>query len=159
MKKITFIFLLSITACNYKNPNIVNNYPRDNNLVRKDFAGNMFNNKDGIVIFKDTNNGDKKNDILAKSDKDLWKKTIATISEILPISIVDDQNSLIVTDWGNIDNISKNNNKYKVNIIFVGEKQTIKDIKISIFRQDKTITTEENQKIKDKIINLILSDK
>jgi hypothetical protein len=88
----------------------------------------MFNNKDGVLIFKDTNNNNKEIENSTKDNRDLWKKTITTISEILPISIVDDESNLIVTDWGNIDNISKNNNKYKINIIFAGEKQTIKDM-------------------------------
>ena len=48
-----FILLFGMFACKTSNNNIVQNYPEDPFLKRKQFAGNLFGNKDGIEIFKE----------------------------------------------------------------------------------------------------------
>ena len=82
MKKFLSIFILlfGMFACKTSNDNIVQNYPEDPFLKRKQFAGNLFGNKDGIEIFKEKNKYDKNT---------LWQKSIENISSILPISIAD----------------------------------------------------------------------
>ena len=57
MKKFLSIFILlfGMFACKTSNNNIVQNYPEDPFLKRKQFAGNLFGNKDGIEIFKEKN--------------------------------------------------------------------------------------------------------
>ena len=73
MKKFLSIFILLfwMFACKISNDNIVQNYPEDPFLKRKQFAGNLFGNKDGIEIFKEKNKYDKNT---------LWQKSIENIS-------------------------------------------------------------------------------
>lgn len=126
IKKITLFLVFLTFACKSNNSNIIQDFPKDQNLERKQYAGNMFGNKDGIILFED-----KK----FPNDNFIWKKTINYISNILPISIVDESLGIITTDWGNIEIISGNNDLYKLNITL--DTKNEKNLKVIAFRKTK----------------------
>lgn len=147
MKKILpIISLFFLFSCSRDNPNIVLDFPKDKNLERKEHAGNMFGNKDGIVLFK----GEK-----IENKSSLWKKSIEVISELFPITIADENSGLIATDWSNIKSVSGNNDLYKLNLVVTGRKFERENIKISVFKQTENDSKEE---ITEKIIDLIFAD-
>lgn len=152
MKKFLSIFILlfGMFACKTSNNNIVQNYPEDPFLKRKQFAGNLFGNKDGIEIFKEKNREYSKNT--------LWQKSIENILSILPISIADQQSGLIITDWGKISNISNNNSLYKINVIVKGTKIDEKNLKISVFKKKDNNDIDADFEVQDKIKKIILGN-
>lgn len=151
MKKFLSIFILlfGMFACKTSNDNIVQNYPEDPFLKRKQFAGNLFGNKDGIEIFKEKNK---------YNENTLWQKSIENISSILPISIADQQSGLIITDWGKISNISNNNSLYKINVIVKGTKIDEKNLKISVFKKKDNNDIDADFEVQDKIKKIILDN-
>ena len=151
MKKFLSIFILlfGMFACKISNDNIVQNYPEDPFLKRKQFAGNLFGNKDGIEIFKEKNKYD---------ENTLWQKSIENISSILPISVADQQSGLIITDWGKISNISNNNSLYKINVIVKGIKIDEKNLKISVFKKKDNNDIDADFEVQDKIKKIILDN-
>ena len=150
-KKLIFSLLFLLLACKNNSPYIIQKFPEDQNLKRKQYAGNMFGNKDGIIISKNNNN--IKDKIYA--DKQiLWNRAIYFISNILPIAIIDENSGLISTDWGNIKDISGNNDLYKINIVIKGKEINIDNILISVFKKNKN-----GDNIKDKIVAKIILDK
>lgn len=151
MKKFLSIFILlfGMFACKTSNDNIVQNYPEDPFLKRKQFAGNLFGNKDGIEIFKEKNKYD---------ENTLWQKSIENISSILPISIADQQSGLIITDWGKISNISNNNSLYKINVIVKGTKIDEKNLQISVFKKKDNNDIDADFEVQDKIKKIILDN-
>ncbi len=151
MKKFLSIFILlfGMFACKTSNDNIVQNYPEDPFLKRKQFAGNLFGNKDGIEIFKEKNKYD---------ENTLWQKSIENISSILPISIADQQSGLIITDWGKISNISNNNSLYKINVVVKGTKIDEKNLKISVFKKKDNNDIDADFEVQDKIKKIILDN-
>ncbi len=161
-KELLLSILFLAVSCKSNNPNIVQEFPKDQKLERKQYAGNMFGNKDGIVIFGDKNgdnktNADDTNNKNQSNKQNLWKRTVAFVSSILPISIVDENVGLISTDWGNIESISGNNDLYKLNIVVKGKELKKENISVSAFKK-----IEENGNIKDKdveeiILNMILN--
>ena len=130
-------------GCN--NKHVVQNFPEDQDLKRKQSAGNMFGNKDGIILFQDNDNS-KKN----IKDNSLWGRTVNFISSLLPISIIDKTSGLIVTDWGNIKSISNNDNLYKINAVINNN-----DLNISVFEKN---SNERNIEIENKIKQIILKN-
>ena len=151
MKKFLSIFILlfGMFACKTSNDNIVQNYPEDPFLKRKQFAGNLFGNKDGIEIFKEKNKYD---------ENTLWQKSIENISFILPISIADQQSGLIITDWGKISNISNNNSLYKINVVVKGTKIDEKNLQISVFKKKDNNDIDADFEVQDKIKKIILDN-
>ncbi len=145
--KILAIFLLS--SCSISNENIVQSYPQNPYIERKQRAGNIFGNENGIILFgKISSNNIQNND-------SLWQKSIEKISQILPISIINDESGLISTDWGTIQNISNNNNLYKINAIVKGEKIDKNNLEISVFKKENSDVVLDIQ-VQEKIKNIIL---
>ena len=153
MKKFLSIFILlfGIFACKTSNDNIVQNYPEDPFLKRKQFAGNLFGNKDGIEIFKEKNKN-------KYNENTLWQKSIENISSILPISIADQQSGLIITDWGKISNISSNNSLYKINVVVKGTKIDEQNLQISVFKKKDNNDIDADFEVQNKIKKLILDN-
>ena len=165
MKKFVIIVLLILSACKSNNPHIVQKFPEDQNLERKQRAGNMFGNKEGIILFEDKRGEDKTSETqddakpiksISKNNKDLWEKAVNLVSSILPISIVDENLGLITTDWGNINQISSNNDLYKLNII-VKQNSSKDDITISAFKKTDDGKSEKAPEIEEKIKDLIIN--
>ena len=155
-KELLLLALFFVIACKSNNPNIVQKFPEDQRLERKQYAGNMFGNKDGIVVF----GGDSKTDTIDtnyKGQQNLWRKSVAFVSSILPISILDENTGLISTDWGSIQSISGNDNLYKLNIIIKGKKIEKDNILISVFEKGKDGNNKRNTKIEELMLNKILN--
>ena len=153
-RKILLFLCLLCFSCKGNNPNIIAKFPQDQDLERKQNAGNMFGNKDGIILFedkKDTSANNKKN------SETLWNRTISVVSNILPISIVDDKSGLISTDWGNINKISGNDDLYKINIIVKNNIISRENIIISIFKKNSNGQDSKDEIVEKRIENLIFN--
>lgn len=146
--KILAIFLLS--SCSISNENIVQSYPQNPYIERKQRAGNIFGNENGIILF-----GKISSNNIQNNNNNLWQKSIEKISQILPISIINDESGLISTDWGTIQNISNNNNLYKINAIVKGEKIDKNNLEISVFKKENSDVILDIQ-VQEKIKNIIL---
>lgn len=163
MKKKLLLFLLFLSvACKSNNPNIVQEFPKDQKLERKQYAGNMFGNKDGIIVFDDKNEDEKvkrdSGDNKKYSGKqNLWKTSVDFVSTILPISILDENSGLISTDWGNIESISGNNDSYKLNIIVKGKEFKRENISVSAFKKLEGNDNMKDSGVEEIVINMILN--
>ena len=146
MKKY-LIILLGVVGCS-NNPNIVAKFPQDPYIERKEHAGNLFGNKDGIIVFQDKQNKTEKQ---TKMENNLWDKTLSEISKLFPITSIDKSNGLILTDWTEIQSISGNENLYKANIIVNKD-----NVNISVFEKDNKGQNINNSKIAEKIKEIIL---
>lgn len=141
------IILLGVVSCS-NNPNIVAKFPQDPYIERKEHAGNLFGNKDGIIVFQDKQNKTEKQ---IKTENNLWDKTLSEISKLFPITSIDKSNGLILTDWTEIQSISGNENLYKANIIVNKD-----NVNISVFEKDNKGQNINNSKIAEKIKEMIL---
>lgn len=146
MKKY-LIILLGVVGCS-NNPNIVAKFPQDPYIERKEHAGNLFGNKDGIIVFQDKQNKIEKQ---IKTENNLWDKTLSEISKLFPITSIDKSNGLILTDWAEIQSISGNENLYKANIIVNND-----NLNISVFEKDNKGQNINNSRIAERIKELIL---
>lgn len=146
MKKY-LIILLGVVGCS-NNPIVVEKFPQDPYIERKEHAGNLFGNKDGIIVFQDKQNKTKKQ---TKTENNLWDKTLTEISKLFPITSIDKSNGLILTDWAEIQSISGNENLYKANIIVNKD-----NVNISVFEKDNKGQNINNSKIAEKIKEMIL---
>lgn len=146
MKKY-LIILLGVVGCS-NNPIVVEKFPQDPYIERKEHAGNLFGNKDGIIVFQDKQNKTEKQ---TKTENNLWDKTLSEISKLFPITSIDKSNGLILTDWTEIQSISGNKNLYKANIIVNKD-----NVDISVFEKDNKGQNINNSKIAEKIKEIIL---
>ena len=97
MKKY-LIILLGVVGCS-NNPIVVEKFPQDPYIERKEHAGNLFGNKDGIIVFQDKQNKTEKQ---TKTENNLWDKTLSEISKLFTITSIDKNNGLILTDCAEI---------------------------------------------------------
>lgn len=146
MKKY-LIILLGVVGCS-NNPIVVEKFPQDPYIERKEHAGNLFGNKDGIIVFQDKQNKTEKQ---TKTENNLWDKTLSEISKLFPITSIDKNNGLILTDWTEIQSISGNTNSYKANIVV-----NQNNLNITIFEKNNKGQNINNSKITKKIKELIL---
>ena len=146
MKKY-LIILLGVVGCS-NNPIVVEKFPQDPYIERKEHAGNLFGNKDGIIVFQDKQNKTEKQ---TKTENNLWDKTLSEISKLFPITSIDKNNGLILTDWAEIQSISGNENLYRANIII-----NKNSLDISVFEKDNKGQNINNSKIAEKIKEMIL---
>ncbi len=146
MKKY-LIILLGVVGCS-NNPIVVEKFPQDPYIERKEHAGNLFGNKDGIIVFQDKQNKTEKQ---TKTENNLWDKTLSEISKLFPITSIDKSNGLILTDWVKIQSISRNENLYRANIII-----NKNSLDISVFEKDNKGQNINNSKIAEKIKEMIL---
>ena len=158
-----FLYIISLFllfACTANNKNIVQKYPQNPNIERKQRAGNLLGYENGYVIFGNKiqkNDQVEENNIkeLKNESDNLWKKTVTAISKILPITIADDSTGLIATDWGVIYNISKNYDLYKINIIVKSTEINANNLQISVFKKDYNGKIFVDNSLKEKIKNII----
>lgn len=162
MKKINLL-LIGLILFGCKNITVVDKFPEDQDLARKSSAGNMFGNKDGIILLQEKSSKDSIDEITTnkkpnniKKEITLWKKSVDTISNIAPILIIDEDLGLISTDWSNIEKISENNNLYKINIIVKGKELIKENLQISIFKKNNKGETSKDLNVENKILNSIL---
>ena len=146
MKKY-LIILLGVVGCS-NNPIVVEKFPQDPYIERKEHAGNLFGNKDGIIVFQDKQSKAEKQ---TKTENNLWDKTLTEISKLFPITSIDKSNGLILTDWTEIQSISGNINLYKANIVV-----NQSNVNITIFEKNNKGQNINNSKIAERIKEMIL---
>lgn len=150
MKRIYLIILLGLLACKANNPNVVANFPEDPELKRMNRNGKMFSD---IVLLQNKDN--KKIDNKEEEKREnLWKKSFKVVSQILPISIADEESGLIVSDWGNVKN---DINFYKINIVITGSDFNKDNITLTAFKKLNNQKTIEDKELEEKLLNMIFN--
>ena len=157
MKKIILLSLIAlISSC--QNSKVNYTYPENPKNIRNGRAGKFFDNKN---IFS----SNKKTSALKTQANQLWISSIEIISELLPISVADENSGLIVTQWYQ-DEQNKNDHqrsRMKINLLVKGKEIKEENLSLTIFRQtknNKNIWVDEQssnqslsaQTIRDKII-------
>lgn len=137
-----------------ENENIVHEYPENPKTKRKTRAGKLFteNDKD-IVVF----GGEKKiqnekvQQEIAKTQsseasfyisRELWRSSLEVISSMMPISLMDSNSGLIVTDWGTLN--QNQNRRYKLNVLVKGKDVSEDSLVVSVFEQKLHLEKWEN---------------
>lgn len=152
MKRVYIFILAGLLACASNNPNIVAKFPQDPELKRIKRNGSLFNSEDGIVIFQDKIK--EENNI--ENQLSLWKESLKTISQLLPISIADQKNGLIITEWGNIKNYE---GLYKINIIIMGDTFDKNNIVLTVFKKLDNQKTIKDKEVKKTLLDMIFTAK
>jgi len=150
-------FFLGLVFSCQNNP-VDYSYPENPENIRKKRAGKFFDN----VSFVDKKSEQKIVDkSYKKTSSPLWVSSIEVISALLPLSTIDENSGLIITEWYQVDKIS--NNRIKINLLVKGKEPIKENLILTIFRQTKNdagVWVDEQsanqslsvQMIKDKII-------
>jgi len=148
---------LSVVSCSSEN--ISYEYPQDPQNKRKMRAGKLFTeNDEDIVLFgeKEEKNEQSENitpqevqeeiqktqSIQLNINKQLWQASLEVVSAKLPISLMDSNAGLIVSDWGMMNGNA--NEQYKINVLVKGEELSQDSVIVSVFKQAKTNGQWEN---------------
>lgn len=157
MKKLILLsFLTLIFSC--KNNVIDYSYPDNPENIRKQRAGKFYDN---ISLFNGGKADDKKV-VNKKTSSPIWLASIEVISALLPISTIDENSGLIITEW--YQDGQNKNDRIKINLLVKGSEAKKENLILTIFRQTKDskgmwIDEQSNnqslstQMIKDKIID------
>lgn len=88
--------------------------------------------KDGIRVLGSDDKGPGDNVITVNSY--LWRAALDTVS-FMPLTSVDPFGGVILTDWYSAD--SSSNERFKLNVLVLGQALRADGIKVSVFRQTK----------------------
>lgn len=126
-------------------------YPDNQDYARQNRAGNILSKKD-LIIF-----GDEKQSSEEFKNSKLWTSSVALISELFPIAIIDEDSGVIASDWK-----EKGASRTKINVLIKGSAPTNDNLRVSIFSQTKTAegqwqsdtsdNSETTKMIRDKIL-------
>lgn len=122
-----FLFSCSTESVSY-------NYPDNPDYARKSRAGLAFSKKD-LVLFGKKSDEKKANAKIGEiKSSDLWKSTLAVISGLFPIAIIDSDSGVIVSEWSQEKNSVE---RIKINALVKGVEAKKENLQITIFRQKK----------------------
>lgn len=101
----------------------------------------------------------KSNETKLRINKKLWISSVEVVSSIFPISTIDSNTGLIVSDWATIND--NKHERYKVNVLIKNEELSKDNILITTFKQkysnQKWINDNTDgifqQEIQNKILN------
>ena len=80
----------------------------------------------------------------------LWQASLEILSSTMPLSSVDSNSGIIITDWYNLK--SKNNERVKISVLVNSLELRADGVKVSIFKQIKNANTWNSTKVNPKII-------
>ena len=80
----------------------------------------------------------------------LWQASLEILSSTMPLSSVDSNSGIIITDWYNLK--SKNNERVKISVLINSIELRADGIKVSIFKQIKNANTWNSSKVNPNII-------
>ena len=80
----------------------------------------------------------------------LWQASLEILSSTMPLSSVDSNSGIIITDWYNLK--SKNNERVKISVLVNSLELRADGVKVSIFKQIKNANTWNSAKVNPKII-------
>jgi hypothetical protein len=80
----------------------------------------------------------------------LWKASLEILSGTIPLSSVDSNSGLIISDWYNLK--GKSNERVKISILVSSQELRADGLKVSIFKQVNRGSAWQNAKINPKII-------
>ena len=80
----------------------------------------------------------------------LWQASLEILSSTMPLSSVDSNSGIIITDWYNLK--SKNNERVKISVLINSMELRADGVKVSIFKQIKNANAWNSAKVNPKII-------
>ena len=139
--------------------------PRDIVAIEKTKNSDRNIIKDFLNIGDDKNSSDISNDLNNKYNQYLWKASIDILSALIPLSILDEKNGLVTTEW--YTSKTKKLNRYKITVSINSTLLNKESINVKIYKQyyksnnwlDSKVNADKNFKIKNKIIAKALSYK
>ncbi len=133
IKNYLFIVIFLAISCNKKE--ISYNYPDNQDYARNSRAGSFLD--ENLILYGAKDKKESQNEINKKDAKSIkiWKATIEVVGSLFPIAIIDENSSIIVSEWHQQNDKNK---RIKINA-FVKEDS----VKITIFRQ-KRLNEKQN---------------
>ncbi len=80
----------------------------------------------------------------------LWQASLEILSSTMPLSSVDSNSGIIITDWYNLK--SKNNERVKISVLINSIELRADGVRVSIFKQVKNANTWNTAEVNPKII-------
>ena len=80
----------------------------------------------------------------------LWQASLEILSSTMPLSSVDSNSGIIITDWYNLK--SKNNERVKISVLINSIELRADGVRVSIFKQVKNANTWNTTEVNPKII-------
>lgn len=150
-----YIIILSITACSSVTTKTGKQNIDDIIYSKREQAENRTIRHKG-TFFKDLFNPNKGSKIESSSGKQLavnpflWQASLDILSSTMPLSSVDSNSGIIITDWYTIKN--KNNERVKISVLISSKELRADGVKVSIFKQVQIANSWNNSKVNPKII-------
>lgn len=154
MKKILLLIIaINLIACN-KNLEVKSEYPVPPHEKNTSRFGSVLG-EGGFILGGDSN---RNSDPSIAVNRVLWQAALETIS-FMPIQTSDPISGLITTDWYQINENS--NEKFKFNIIILGNEIRSDSLKVNVFKQKKVnnnwVNTEASKDFAIEIENKIFT--
>ena len=80
----------------------------------------------------------------------LWQASLEILSSTMPLSSVDSNSGIIITDWYNLK--SKNNERVKISVLINSIELRADGVRVSIFKQVKNANTWSTAEVNPNII-------
>lgn len=125
-KTLVLKLLLCIFSCSTSN--ISYHYPQGSDIDRKS-RGGKFSSK-SFTLFKKKEN-DKIDNFSA-----LWTSAAEVVSQIIPISVIDQKSGIIASEW--YQENEKSLNRIKINILIKESNNINESIRVSVFQQKRS---------------------
>ena len=121
---------------------------RPNQKIERELAeskgGSFLNN-----LFKNSNKNTSEQ-IQMSVNPYLWQASLEILSSTMPLSSVDSNSGIIITDWYNLK--SKNNERVKISVLINSIELRADGVRVSIFKQVKNANTWNTAEVNPKII-------
>lgn len=126
----------ALISCS-KNLEVVNDYPDDIEIERRNRAGRVTGN--GFKLFGGSKKESKKKYNSAGGsgigvNSYLWKATLDTLS-FMPLASADPFGGVIITDW--YENTKSSGERFKANVLILDSELKTDALKVSVFKQAK----------------------
>lgn len=120
-----FTICLFVFSCSNK---VSYHYPKGSDISRKSRGGN-FSSK-SFTLF------DSKKDSKIDNFSVLWSSAAEVVSQVIPISIIDEKSGIIASEWHqeNKDSLKR----IKINILIKESKNVNEAIRVSVFQQKRS---------------------
>ncbi len=127
------VFLLCLISC--ANPKVSYHYPQGSDIDRKSRTG-KFSSKN-FTLFEPEKNAE------IDSFSVLWSSAAEVVSQIIPISVIDEKSGIIASEWyqENEDSLKR----IKINILIKRSQNVNEAVRVSVFQQKRSAKEDQWQ--------------
>ena len=127
------VFLLYLTSC--ANPKVSYHYPQGSDIDRKSRTGKFSSTK--FTLFE----SEQKSEIDKFSL--LWSSAAEVVSQIIPISVIDEKSGIIASEW--YQESEESLKRIKINILIKKSQNPNEAIRVSVFQQKRSSKSDQWQ--------------